>query len=483
MSVVLGVDLATASARVVAVDLAGAVLTETAVPLPPVRHSAGGRAEQDADYAAVVHVAIGATAHRLGARADDVVALSITGTSGTVVPCDSNGAPVSAALMYDDRRAATLAEQLSDVVGHLPQHRLLSAPTSALARIGWLQQQAPAPLYLSTPDVVLADLAGHVVAADTSHALKSGADLATVDWPEDVLAALGVPTSALPTLVPPGTVVGEVDATIATALGLPPRVRLVSGMTDGCTAQIAAGAVTPGTSVGVLGTTLVLKGVTPQLVTGFDGAVYSHRSPSGDYWPGGASNVGAGGLSHWFADTDLAAADAAAAARGPSTLLWYPLVAEGERFPFVAPDARGFTSGDAVDAVDRYRAHLEGVALVERLGVERLAAAGVASHEHHAVGGGSRSETWLRIRATALGRPVRRAAQASSGFGAAVLAASPSYGGLSEATHAMVRDDLTVDPVAAEVARMDDRYAELTEALVARGWLTREPTPLAEKTL
>jgi D-ribulokinase len=474
MSVVLGVDLATASARALAVDVDGTVLASGSTRLPAAQRASGGRSEQDPAYADAARVAIGRAVGDLGSRASEVVALTVTGTSGTVVPCDRSGRPVAPALMYDDRRGAGLREAVLALSEELPQRRLLAAPTSALARIAWLQRIAPAELYLSTPDVVLADLAGQVLATDTSHAMKSGADLESVAWPDRVLAGLGVPVGALPRLVPPCTVVGEIADEAARALGLPPGVRLVAGMTDGCTAQIAAGGVSPGTTVGVLGTTLVLKGVAPALVTGFEGAVYSHRSPTGDYWPGGASNVGTACLDRFFPGADLAATDAAASTNGPSSMLWYPLTGEGERFPFVAAQARSFTVGRGADQVDRYRGVLEGVALVERLGLERLSTRGVTSTEHRAVGGGSSSETWLRIRATALRRPVHRPAEASSGFGAAVLAAASVHGGLPAATRAMVRDDLTVDPDESETNALDERYHELRDELAVRGWLAAE---------
>ena len=67
----------------------------------------------------------------------------------------------------------------------------------------------------------------------------------------------------------------------------------------------------------------------------------------------------------------------------------------GERFPFAAPDAEGFTLGSATGEVDRYRALLEGVAFVERLGYERLAGLGAPADPPIAVsGGGSGSPVW-----------------------------------------------------------------------------------------
>jgi sugar (pentulose or hexulose) kinase len=248
---------------------------------------------------------------------------------------------------------------------------------------------------------------------------------------------------------------------------------VVAGMTDGCTAQLASGAVAAGRTAGVLGTTLVLKGVAASEVTGFGGAVYSHLAPDGSWWPGGASNTGAAILAADGGVPDLAAADDTAARLGPSPWTGYPLPGTGERFPFVRAEATGFLLGPGTPTpLERHRARLDGVALVERLGLERLAALGVASTDHRVVGGGTRSAVWTTIRASALGRPVSRPAEPSSAFGAAVLAAATLTGATPvEAADRMVRQAEVVDPDPAQVGPLDAAYRRLTDELRRRGWL------------
>ncbi|MGN6503003.1 MAG: hypothetical protein ACTHKX_08900, partial [Pseudolysinimonas sp.] len=155
--IVLGIDLATAGARVQAVDAeSGETLAELRAPLA-VTGSAGERT-QPARYAEVVRELIGGVTGLLGARAPEVRALSITGTSGTVVPVDEHGVPVGDAVLYDDPRGVPVST---------------GRPSAALARAGWLLAHAPAPRYVFTPDVVAASLAGRLLPSDTSHALKS----------------------------------------------------------------------------------------------------------------------------------------------------------------------------------------------------------------------------------------------------------------------------------------------------------------------
>jgi xylulokinase len=470
---VLGVDLATAAVRVLAVDaVTGQVAAGADVLLPPPVSPRPGELEQPPAHAAAVRSVIRRVTRELGPRAAAVRALSVTATSGSVVAADAAGLPTGAVLLYADQRGAALAARVSAATG-----RQVSA-AGTLARLAWLAEQQPrADLrLLHVPDLVVADLTGRLV-TDTSHALKAGIAPATARWPVELLAAAGVPSTALPPLVHPGTVVGTLRADAAAELALPERTQVVAGMTDGCTAQIAAGAVAAGQTTGVLGTTLVLKGVAATEVTGFGGAVYSHLGPDGLWWPGGASNCGAGILSADGGVPDLGAADAAAAERGPSPLVAYPLPGTGERFPFARPDATRLLLGAAeVSPLDRHRAWLDGVAYVERLGLERLAALGVASTDHRVVGGGTRSAVWTTIRASVLGRPVSRPAQPSSAFGAALLAAAAWTGTtLAATTGRAVRPAEVVDPDPAQLDALEEGYQRLLAELRRRGWLDGDP--------
>lgn len=468
--VVLGIDLATAGVRVLAVSSAdGTVLASAGAALHTPTSPEPGLMEQVPDYLAVTLALIGRVTDQLGTAAATISALSITGTSGSVVPTDRHGRPVGSALLYSDTRAGAEVARLRAVSSDP------ISGTSSLARIGWLRRHTTGSMFLHTPDVVTAGLAGRVLATDTSHALKAGIDAAGAGWPVELLATLDVSSDMVPRLVHPGTLLGQVDDTVAASVGLPSGVRIVAGMTDGCTAQIASGAITPGSAVGVLGTTLVLKGVADHDVTGFGGAVYSHLAPGGRYLPGGAANTGGGVLASEFAGADFAALDAAAAAQGPSSVIRYPLTGVGERFPFADPAAVDLSIGVSANPTDRYRSILDGVAFAERLGLERMAELGVDSGSYSAVGGGSRSLVWTGIRATVLDRPISLPVEPSSGFGAAVLAASLDLG-LPAAGAAMVRIARIVEP-GADSDRLESNYHDFLDLLSRHGHLETAPGP------
>lgn len=461
--VAIGIDVATAHLRGVAIDAtSGAVLASRATTLPVPSDGPAGERRQDAVYAQASVGVLTELVHELGRAASDVVAISTTATSGTVVPCAADGSALGPALLYNDRSAATFEERLRSAGTG-------DRPVAALARMALLHATSSVERFGSPADVVSAALAGGPVAADTSHHLKAGIDPTHAAWPDEI-AAVDLPRRLLPELVAPGTSLGHLDRDVARTIGLPPDVLLIAGMTDGCTAQIATGAVDVGDSVGVLGTTLVLKAVSRTPVEDAAVGLYSHLAPDGRHWPGGASNTGAGVLED---GRDVRGLDAAVGLLDAGELLrivlTYPLTGRGERFPFADPAFEGLLGHPDDDPVLHHAGILLGVAHVERLCLEAMRRRGVTADRHLLAGGGSRSEVWNAIRAAVIPSPVLRPQHQDSAFGAAVLAAC----GVSSAPFARTVALLTGDPVPVEpfpgLHRIDAQHDLLLSRLRATG--------------
>ncbi|MBB6171293.1 sugar (pentulose or hexulose) kinase [Nocardiopsis mwathae] len=473
----VGIDLGTQSVRALAVDATGAVLGEAREPLSGRRD--GDRHEQDPEdwWSAV------AAACRSALRTvppGRVAGVAVDATSGTILLADTGGTPITPGLMYDDGRAAVQAARADEAGAHVWAelgYGRMRAPW-ALPKLLWLLEREPrarsgAALLLHQPDLITWRLTGHRTAADSSHALKTGYHLVEERWPQEVMDGLGVPASLLPDVVRPGTELGEVCAAACERTGLPRGVPVIAGMTDGCAAQLGAGAPAPGAWNSVLGTTLVLKGVTPDLLRDPGGVVYSHRSPTGDWLPGGASSTGAGALTHALPGRDLDELSARAAERGATPAVAYPLVSRGERFPFSAPEAEGFLLDTPADEVDHYAALLQGVGYVERLCFDYLDLLGAPTDGPLSLTGGAvRSRHWCRLRADILGRQVLVPDNAEPALGMAVLAASRDRGP-AEAAASMVRIRAAIDPREdrAEADLLREGYLRLVDALAERGWL------------
>ncbi len=471
----VGIDVGTQSVRALAVDSRGEVFGSGRQPLHSRRD--GVRHEQDPEE--WWRSTTGACRQALAeVRSGRVQAVAVDATSGTIALTGSDGNALTPALMYDDTRATKEVEQVNEVGdalwASLGYRRM--QPAWALPKLIWLLRHypdRPATARLThQSDFVNRRLVGRDVPTDLSNALKTGVDTVHETWPLDVLDALQVPTGVLPDLVRPGMPIGSVCPAAAESTGLPVGTPVVSGTTDGCAAQIGAGALTVGSWNSVLGTTLVLKGVTRELIHDPLGVVYSHKAPNGEWLPGGASGTGAGAISDVFAGRGLADLDRRAGARGPTGVLTYPLVSSGERFPFVAPRAHGFTVGTAADEVERYAAILQGVALVERLCFDYLdllgaPMGGVLSF----TGGAARSRVWCQLRADIQGREVILPDNAEPALGMAVLAAASSGRLVAEVAAEMVRVRETIEPRPGERERYDASYLRLVEELEQRGWL------------
>ena len=499
----LGVDVGTQGARVLAVTASGEVAGRGSHPLAGVRD--GARHEQDPrDWLEAVTVAARAALRDVPAGA--VGGLAVCGTSGTFVITDAAGTPRTPGLMFDDGRAGP-GELAVPGVWRPGQQGLLRVPPSwPLAKLAWLRRHEPGIFrggarLAHQADVVTAHLVGRWVPADSSHALKTGYDLVAQSWPADVFGALGIPESVLPAVVRPGALLGHVSARAARATAIPEGTAVFAGMTDGCASQIASGALRPGDWNSVLGTTLVVKGVSAAPVRDAAGSVYSHRGPDGHWLPGGASSAGAGALSTAFPGADLAALDQAAAARGLAGAIAYPLPGRGERFPLAAPRAHAFMVGQPADQLERYAAILQGVAYVERLALAYMSYLGApAAKEITFTGGGSRSRYWNQLRSDVLGLPARVPRHPEAAFGMAVMAAyahaacdaGPAEGGshgaggtaavsLAGVAAHMVEVRDVIEPRPGHSGPFAAQYRRLLDELERRGWLAEEVADFARK--
>lgn len=471
----LGIDLGTQSVRVLAVERNGAVTASAAEPFRSRRE--GVRHEQEPESWWLGAAACLRQAMNTVGPGRRIGGIAVDATSGTILLGDVQGRALSPALMYDDGRAAAEAIRVEEAGRDLwAEMGYRIQPSWALPKLLWLAQTFSAlrtARLLHQNDFVNARLAGRVLASDWSHALKTGYDLVRTEWPWKVMDALNIPSTMLPEIVAPGTKIGEIGVDAAQETGVPEGTPIFAGMTDGCAAQIAAGAMQAGSWNTVIGTTLVVKGATRERVHDPLGVLYSHRSADGLWLPGGASSTGAAAIAAGFAKDDLSALNTEAERSGPTSLVVYPLVSKGERFPFVAPEAEGFTLGNAKNDAERYRGVLQGIAMIERLAFDRLRQLGVATDGRFSISGGAvKSEPLNQMRADMLERELSVPAITEGAFGMAMLAAS-AESSMEECVQRMVKVEKTYRPKR-PFAEYAAQYEVLVNELYGRGWLPEE---------
>lgn len=376
-----------------------------------------------------------------GTTQTPVAAVCIDGTSGTIVPLDEDNKPLGNAIMYNDVRGNG---------------------GKALPKIKWCKENGCGPdhiiplRYVHHADYIVGKLTGEYGITDWSNALKSGYDVRKEEWTDDAKETFG---EGISKVVACGSVIGEINID-DTELAYLNGAKLVAGASDGYMSAIATCAVNPGEWASIIGTTLILKGVTKNYIDDPNGCVYCHKHPQGYWMPGGASNVGGRCLNEWFGEESFAALNKIAAEKTPTGILEYPLMVEGERFPFLDAKYPGF--GDHKD----FTAVIEGIAYVERLCFEKLMELGCEVGDTiYSTGGACKSDVWLQIRADVLGRTIKVPEVTDAAIGGAMLAASGVYyDNLSEAVSHMGRIAKIVTPQKSRYEEIYKKFKERAES-------------------
>ncbi len=409
MQIFLGIDLGTSGVRGSAVDASGREVASTRIPLPHI--------QQPPDWQ---HASFNVIRHLVAQVDPDAIkAIAIDGTSGTVLLCDDEGAPCSAALMYNDQSCVEEAAQVDRVA---PQHSAARGASASLAKILYLLKTAPgARRVCHQADWIAGLLCGRFDISDENNCLKAGYDPVRRKWPQ-WLSELGVDRALLPHAFVPGSAVAGVDPGIARDLGLPRHCRIAAGTTDSIAAFIATGANAVGDAVTSLGSTLVLKLISDRPVYSSALGVYSHRL--GDTWlAGGASNSGGRVLLKFFDQDQLDRMTPQLDPEQPTGLDYYPLAEPGERFPRNDPSLQPRVDPRPEEDSRFFQALLEGIAAIEAEGYRALSNLGAPPLKKvFTAGGGSANPAWRTIREHRLGVPVVNAEHTEASYGAALLA-------------------------------------------------------------
>ncbi len=475
----IGIDLGTQGARVVLIDSKGNMVARSEEVFPLNNQSTEEQSPSlwiESCFRSLAKMLADA---KLVIDLKEIKAISVTSTSGTVIPIDRNNEPLHNAIMYSDKRSAAEGVLCKELAIKNNSGYTGFNSSSGLSKMVWFINNYPEKVdriskWIHATDYIIGTLSGRWAITDYTNVLKSGYDVKNLCWPKHIYQQLPLKKEWLPDVVAPGTPIGTLDASVAAKLGLDASIKMVAGMTDGCASQIASGAVNVGDWNTTIGTTLVVKGITTVQLKDPEDVLYNHRHPEGYWMPGGASNIGADWISTDF-NEDLAALNEQASQLIPTGRFAYPLRQQGERFPFNAPNARGFQPGGLTRA-ELFAANMEGVAYVERYAygvINRLAGEKVKTV--YTAGGGSNSDTWLKIRSNVLNLPIYKMKYVTGAVGAAILAASKThFTSVIVATQALTQIEKEILPQPDLAKKYNALYHEFIELLQQKGFITKE---------
>jgi sugar (pentulose or hexulose) kinase len=479
VTTVLAIDIGTSATRVSAVALDGRVVAAAST-----RSAASVVGNEATADARALWASVCCLIAEVVARAGRPLAIGVAAQLGTVL-VDEALEPVCEALLWQDRRAASEAAELADVLAgraHELAGRDVAAELAA-PRLMWIAKHRPAEWdrarwCLSLKDYIVARLTGTVATDATSASYSLLFDVRRGSWSDELAAAADVPVDRLPPVLAAFDGCGMIGERTAAAASLAPGIPVAVGGPDGSVGVLGAGAGEAGITVDVAGTTDVVLHTTDRPV-----ADPAHRAALTAYllpglWTvGGPTGLTGGGVSWLSALLGHASVESTYRELGPALATIEPGAAglsfhtalSGERFPTWASNRAGALSGIRPEHTPAHvlRAAEEGAAFAVRRGLETLDALDLPVGEIRVSGGLAKSEEAMRVRANALGRSVVGAsASDATTIGAAVLAAMCAgvYTRADQAIGAMVRVEPALAPDATTKSAYDAAYRRWQDA-------------------
>jgi len=480
----IGLDVGTSAIKAVRFDLEGGEIASASRTVE-VQAPRPGWAEQDMEAVwSRAQEAIREVLERTGA-AEQVAAIGIAGQGDGAWMIDAEGRPVAPAPLWNDGRAAKVVDrwEASGALARLYERGGTHLwPGTQAALLAWFVDNEPDLLedvatVMCSKDWIRYRLTGTIGTDETDGSIPF-MDLASRTLEAGQLDILGLSGLAdrLPAVQRSHDVVGGVSRTAGDATGLRPGTPVVAGLLDVAANALGAGAIDSGQAIVTLGTTALSAIVldVPAFAAKGIGASACHAparrwlrilgtmagTTNLDWYLGTAGEV----LGHEAAREQrdvfsLLEETIEQAAPGAGGVIYHPYL-QGERVPFVAPQARAAFMGlsSATTRADLARAVSEGVAFAVRHCFEAVDA---SVSDVRLTGGGNRSHAWSQILADVTGATMKVPAGDQCGaLGAAMVAGVgiglfPDY---ESAVERCVRLERVHKPAPALRALYDDRY-------------------------
>ena len=339
------------------------------------------------------------------------------------------------AILWNDGRSAA---ECAELERRVPESRAitgnLAMPGFTAPKLLWVANHEPEVFsrvarVLLPKDYVRLRMTGDYASDMSDSAGTLWLDVAGRRWSDDMLAATGLPASAMPELFEGSQATGTLRADIAAEWGVPADAVVAGGAGDNAAGAAGVGVVEPGAAFLSLGTSGVLFVSNAGYAPNPEQAVHAFCHCLPETWHQMSVILSAASCLSWLsgllgAEVEALLDEASSADRDTGSLLFLPYLT-GERTPHNDPNAMGVFFGmtSATERADLTRAVLEGVAFAFADGQAALEAAGTAIGETSVIGGGARSQFWGRILASVLNRPLtyHSGGEVGPAFGAARL--------------------------------------------------------------
>lgn len=470
----LGIDLGTSGVKVLLIDEQQRIVDNASATLT-VSNPQHGWSEQDpGDWITATESALGELAQRCDLAA--VKGIGLSGQMHGATLLDNKGQVLRPCMLWNDVRSYAEADTFNanptfeKVTGNVVFPGF-TAPKVAWCRSHEKQYFDQIDKVLLPKDYLRLWLTGEM-ASDMSDASGTAwLDVGQRCWSAELLEATGLTESAMPALVEGTQVSGQLRASVAEQFGLSPRVVVAGGAGDNAASACGLGTVKPGSAFASLGTSGVLFVSNEGFKPNAKSAVHAFCHAIPDRWHQMGVILSATDSLNWYArlvDADAAELTSALgeSLREPARVTFLPYLS-GERTPHNDAHIRGVFTGitTSSERAEMTQAVIDGVSFAFRDNLNALAAAGTRVERVTAVGGGSKSDYWLRSLATCLNVPVDvlQDGEFGAAFGAARLGLIAAENADPEAVCTAAPAAYSIDPDASLVSAYEEAYQQFAK--------------------
>jgi len=409
-------------------------------------------------------------------EAQKVAALCIASQGETLIPVDKEGRPTRNAIVWLDNRAVEEAKLIArqfdvEEVYHTTGQPDV-APIWPACKILWIRQKeasifAQSAKFLLLEEYLLYRLTGQFVAEYSLQTSSLLLDIQKKRWWGAMLEFVGLSPDRLGRLMEPGEIIGPLSEEGAEATGLSTKTVAVSGGLDQTVGAVGSGNIVPDVVTETTGGALAILITLQSPIFDPQRRLPCHYHAYRDRYcllPWGKT----GGMAlRWFRDRffplealvaresgldayDLMTRLAEQVPSGSEGLIVLPHL-EGTGSPDFNPVARAVFYGATLRHTRGHfvRAIMESVAYMLKENLELVEELGLAVKEVYSMGGGARSDLWLKIKADVLQKSVKAIdVEETACLGAALMAAVATglFASLEEGVLHMVHVRKTFEP-------------------------------------
>ncbi len=468
----LGLDFGTSSVKGVLMDARQKIIATASSPLKVSRPHPGWSEQNPDHWWKAANAVVAALRQQKPKQVAAVEGIGLSGQQHGATLMDKNGKPLRPCILWNDARAGKECQEIMEGEPQAVSHSgniVLAGYTAP--KLVWVKKHEPkifdqVAKVLLPKDYIRLRMTGDYASDMSDSSGTYWLDIKNRKWSDLLLKASGMRRDQMPELYEGTDATGQLSPSVAKAWGMPKCPVVAGGGGDNAASACGIGAVTDGAGFLSIGTSGVIFVSNDKFSPNAGKMVHAFCHATPNTWHQMSVILSATASLEWLAGLLQTPAPQLTKALGsklkaPSSTLLLPYLS-GERSPVGDADVRGVMMGIAHETDRKTLTHavLDSLAFAFRDNLDALREGGAKINRLMAVGGGTKSELWMKIIATALNVPIDLPAAGDIGgaFGAARMGLVATTGANYKQVFTKPKIAKTITPEKSVIAAYEDQF-------------------------